>query len=55
MKYEKSIEVPIYTIGKFLDMDEMYNNLQANIRHAKYSAYLVHKNKKWVIDYISKK
>ena len=55
IKYEKSIEVPIYTIGKFLDMDEMYNNLQANISRAKYSAYLVHKNKKWVIDYISKR
>ena len=54
-RYEKSIEVPIYTIGKFLDMDEMYNNLQGSISRAKYSAYLVHKNKKWTIDYISKK
>lgn len=55
LKYERSIEVPIYTIGKFLDMDEMYNDLQAHISRAKYSAYLVHKNKKWVIDYISEK
>lgn len=55
IKYEKSIEIPIYTIGKFLDMDKMYNNLQENISRAKYSAYLVHKNKKWAIDYISKK
>lgn len=54
-KYEKSIEVPIYTIGKFLDMDEMYNNLQRNISRANYSAYLVHKNKKWDIKYISKR
>lgn len=36
MKYEKSIEVPIYTIGKFLDMDEMYNDLQVHISCAKY-------------------
>lgn len=55
VKYERSIEVPIYTIGKFVDMDEMYNNLQGNISRAKYSAYLVHKNKKWTIDYISKR
>lgn len=54
-KCDKSIEVPIYTIGKFLDMDEMYNNLQRNISRASYSAYLVHKNKKWDIKYISKR
>lgn len=55
IKYEKSIEIPIYTIGKFIDMDEMYNNLQRSISRARYSAYLVHKNKEWKIHYISKK
>lgn len=49
LKLERSIEIPIYTIGKFLDMDEMYNDLQRHTSRAKYSAYLVHKNKKWVI------
>lgn len=55
LKLEKSIEVPIYCIGKFINMDEMYNDLQSHIGRAKYSASLVHKNKKWVIDYISEK
>lgn len=55
MKFDKSIEVPIHVIGKFGDMDEMYNNLQRHIMKAKYSAKLVHKNKKWVIDYIIEK
>lgn len=55
LKLERTIEVPIYTIGKFIDMDEMYNDLQRHISQAKYSAKLVHKNKQWIIDYICEK
>ncbi|MGG3574042.1 hypothetical protein ABES25_15935 [Bacillus gobiensis] len=50
-KYERSIEIPIHTIGKFDNMDEMYNGLRRHIGRSNYSASLVHKNKKWVIDY----
>lgn len=35
LKLERSIEIPIYCIGKFLDMDEMYNDLQRHISRAK--------------------
>ena len=55
VKYDRQIEVPIYEIGKFLDMDEMYNDLHKHIGRAKYSAKLTHKNKQWTIDYISTK
>ncbi|MBU3110091.1 hypothetical protein [Clostridium lacusfryxellense] len=54
-KYGNSIEIPIYCIGKFLDMDEMYNDLKRHINRSKYSARLVQKNKKWIIDYIIEK
>lgn len=52
---DKFIEIPIYTIGKFLDMDEMYNDLKRHIGRSKYSARLVHKNKNWKIDYVIEK
>ena len=47
------MEIPIYIIGKFLYIYEMYKNLQVNISGAKHLDYLVYKNKKGVIDYIS--
>ena len=53
IKYERSMEIPIYIIGKFLYIYEMYKNLQVNISGAKHLDYLVYKNKKGVIDYIS--
>jgi hypothetical protein len=40
-----SIEISIYTIGKFLDMDTMYNDLKRHVNRSNYSARLVHKNK----------
>lgn len=46
-----TIEIPFYCIGKTLDMDDMYHNLDRSISHAKYTARLVHKNKTWAIDY----
>lgn len=55
LKDYKTIEIPIYTIGKFLDMDEMYNGLKQHIGRSKYSARLIHKNKSWVIDYVIEK
>lgn len=48
---ERSIEIPIYTIGKFINMDAMYNDLKRHIGCANYSAKLVHKNKSWAIKY----
>lgn len=51
LRQVKSIEIPIYTIGKFIDMDEMYNGLKRHRGRSKYSAWLVHKNKKWTIEY----
>ncbi|WP_047153058.1 hypothetical protein [Aneurinibacillus tyrosinisolvens] len=55
LKADKSIEIPIYTIGKFLDMDAMYNDLRRHIGRSRYTARLVHKNKKWSIDYVMEK
>ena len=55
LKYSNAIEIPIYRIGKFLDMDHMYNDLERHINHSNYSARLVHRNKKWTIDFIIEK
>lgn len=55
LKCGKSIEIPIYQIGKFLDMDSMYNDIKMHIARSKYSAKLVHCNKSWKIDYIVRK
>jgi hypothetical protein len=55
LKVNNTIEIPIYCIGKFLNMDDMYNDLKRHIHRSKFSARLVHKNKKWIIDYIVKK
>lgn len=51
LRYDRSIEIPIYTIGKFIDMDVMYNDLKRHISRASYSAKLVQMNKVWTIDY----
>lgn len=45
MKCDRSIEIPIYQIGKFIDMDSMYNGLKMHIARAKYSANLIYRNK----------
>jgi hypothetical protein len=55
LKSSNSIEIPIYCIGKFINMDYMYNNLERHINLSKYSACLVHKNKRWFVDYVSEK
>lgn len=46
---ERSIWIPIYTIGKLLNMSEMYNNLQKYLHRSNYKAHLVHSNKTWQI------
>ena len=51
-KVNNTIEIPIYCIGKFLNMDDMYNDLKRHISRSKFSARLVHRNKEWVIDYL---
>jgi hypothetical protein len=56
LRWEKTIEIPIHCIGKFLDMDDMYHNLERHIYHSKYSAWLVHKDKNWkIIDVVKDK
>jgi hypothetical protein len=52
LKDRKSIQIPIYQIGKFIDMDKMYNDKKVHIVRAKYSAMLVYSNKNWKIEYI---
>ncbi len=55
LKAKNSIEIPIYCIGKFVNMDDMYNDLKRLINSSKYSARLVHKNKQWVLEYVIEK
>lgn len=54
-KFNNTIQIPIYCIGKIFNMDEMYNNLERYLACSKYSARLTHKNKKWVIDCVIEK
>ncbi len=49
-KDSKTIEFPIYTIGKFTNMDQMYNDLERHIGKSNFRAALVHKNKTWTIE-----
>lgn len=55
LRYERSIEIPIYKIGMFINMDDMYNDLKRHIERARYSAKLVHKNKGWTIEYVQER
>jgi hypothetical protein len=50
IKTERTIEIPIYQIGKYDDMDEMYNDIKIHRTNSKNKAWLVHKNKKWVFE-----
>jgi hypothetical protein len=52
LKINRTIEIPIYQIGKFIDMDKMYNDIKVHVARAKYSAKLVYSNKNWKIAYI---
>lgn len=54
-KDSNSIEIPIYCIGKYLDMSYMYNNLERLINQAYYSARLVHKKKRWALAFVNRK
>ena len=46
---DKNINIPIYTIGKLLDMDDMYNNLDKYKNKALFKAWLCFENKRWII------
>ncbi|WP_129598837.1 peptide ABC transporter permease [Anaerophilus nitritogenes] len=48
-KDQRSIWIPIHTIGKFTDMDLMYNDLKIHKAKAKFQGYLVHQSKRWVL------
>ncbi|MFC3884320.1 peptide ABC transporter permease [Bacillus songklensis] len=37
----RDIQIPVYTIGEFLDMDEMYNDLEEHKRTSKLKANLI--------------
>jgi hypothetical protein len=41
------IEIPIYIIGKFTDMDAMCNDLNKHKAQASIFMHLVYTNKKW--------
>ncbi|SDH40408.1 hypothetical protein [Desulfosporosinus hippei] len=45
----RSLEIPIFSIGKMLNMDDMYNNLQKHLQRAKFGACLVLKKSGWSI------
>jgi hypothetical protein len=47
IKFERIIEIPIYAIGKFDNMDKMYNDLNKHIDQCKYSARLCYKKNIW--------
>lgn len=49
-KDERNVWIPIYTIGNFTNMDNMYNDLDRHKFNAKYKGFLEHKNKKWILD-----
>lgn len=49
-KEDRRISIPIYTIGKLDDMDDMYNNLNRYIGTSKFKGWLVHTNKNWFIE-----
>lgn len=44
------IEIPIYTIGKFTDMDSMYNDLEKHKANASTQVQLVYNREKWLFD-----
>lgn len=49
-KGDKFISLNIYTIGHYLDMDDMYNNLERNKSRAFIKGTIEHKNKTWQIN-----
>lgn len=49
-KDQRAISIPIFTIGKLYDMDDMYNNLNGYIERANYKGWLVHAERNWFID-----
>jgi hypothetical protein len=50
IKTERTIEIPIYQIGKYDDMDEMYNDIKIHRNNSKNKAWLVQKNRKWSLE-----
>lgn len=45
-----TLEIPMYTIGKLRDMDEMYHNIDKHKGKSKNKSWLIQKNKKWSIE-----
>lgn len=50
IKGDRTIEIPIYQIGKYDDMDEMYNDIKMHRNRSKNKAWIVQKNKEWVYE-----
>lgn len=50
IKGNNAIKIPVHSIGKFTNMDEMHYGLKDHIEHSGFSAWLVHKNKQWTME-----
>lgn len=50
IKGYRTIEIPIYQIGKYDDMDDMYNDIEMHRHSSKNKAWLVQKNKECVYE-----
>lgn len=53
-KNEEAIKIPLVLIGKFLDMDEMYNNLHKHVEKVSSAGSLELKKNKWTISFTTK-
>lgn len=47
IKTDRTIQIPIYNIGKYDNMNEMYNDIKMHKNNSKNKAWLVQKNKEW--------
>lgn len=50
IKGYRTIELPIYQIGKYDGMDDMYNDIKMHRNSSKNKAWLVQKNKEWAYE-----
>lgn len=48
--HNSRINIRVYSIGKYRDMDAMYNELSVHKARAKCSGYLEHYKKKWTLE-----
>jgi hypothetical protein len=49
IKSRNSVEIPITILGKIMDFDDMYNNIERHKAKAKSEYWLVYRKKEWRI------